>query len=595
MSNKCTFKSIFMPPENEEEFKVDKIVIPIIQRDYAQGRDNSNVNRIRARFLDALYTAIAGNNEITLDFVYGDIHKNVVTDENGDSYEYFVMTPLDGQQRLTTLFLLHWYASKKGEIPDEECEFLKKFSYETRYSARDFCKKLVDSFEYDYKDSVLSKDIINQWWFPLDWKKDPTISSMLVMLDAIDEKFNKVEDLWEKLDNIKFYFLVIEDMGLTDELYIKMNSRGKPLTLFEHFKAELEKELRNVNQKIAERILEKIDREWTDLLWLYRNSDNKNSSEIIIDDKFIRYIRFICDIIFYKEGKSPKEKNNDEFELIQTYFSKKENIETLEDFFDCWGNVVNIKEEYGTPRKFLESFMSNKHEKGKIVVKEIDIFEDCLCKYLDGTFPLSKSILLYAIIIYLKNFKEITLENFARRIRIVNNLIQNSENEISDRADNSRITCILEEVDKIILKGKIDDNIGPNFNKIQLEEEKEKISFIEKNPEKAEVLYELEDNELLYGQIGIIGVENIDYANRFESLFKCQWDKIDCALMSIGDYGQKKAEIFNMLLVILLAMLGKNSFIRVHQKRGLIIRKKFLLSCLKKVKLFLMIVFCKVL
>ena len=239
--------------------------------------------------------------------------------------------------------------------------------------------------------------------------------------------------------------------------------------------------------------------------------------------------------------------------------------------------------------------MSNKHEKGKIVVKEIDIFEDCLCKYLDGTFPLSKSILLYAIIIYLKNFKEITLEDFARRIRIVNNLIQNSENEISDRADNSRITCILEEVDKIILKGKIDDNIGPNFNKIQLEEEKEKISFIEKNPEKAEVLYELEDNELLYGQIGIIGVENIDYANRFESLFKCQWDKIDCALMSIGDYGQKKAEIFNMLLVILLAMLGKNSFIRVHQKRGLIIRKKFLLSCLKKVKLFLMIVFCKVL
>lgn len=258
-----------MPPENEEEFKVDKIVIPIIQRDYAQGRDNSNVNRIRARFLDALYTAIAGNNEITLDFVYGDIHKNVVTDENGDSYEYFVMTPLDGQQRLTTLFLLHWYASKKGEIPDEECEFLKKFSYETRYSARDFCKKLVDfmpSFEYDYKNSVLSKDIINQCWFPLDWKKDPTISSMLVMLDAIDEKFNKVEELWGKLDNIKFYFLTIENMGLTDELYIKMNSRGKPLTLFEHFKAELEKELRKVNQKIAERIVEKIDREWTDLL-----------------------------------------------------------------------------------------------------------------------------------------------------------------------------------------------------------------------------------------------------------------------------------------------------------------------------------------
>ena len=99
---------------------------------------------------------------ITLDFIYGNI------DDKG------IMTPLDGQQRLTTLFLLHWYAARKQNIPVEDMEFLKRFSYETRYSARYFCLELID-YTPTFAD-VLSKEIINQAWFPLDWKKDSRIS-----------------------------------------------------------------------------------------------------------------------------------------------------------------------------------------------------------------------------------------------------------------------------------------------------------------------------------------------------------------------------------------------------------------------------------
>ena len=44
-------------------------------------------------------------------------------------------------------------------------------------------------------------------------------------------------------------------MGLTDELYIKMNSRGKPLTQFEHFKAELERKIRRIDENLANRIM----------------------------------------------------------------------------------------------------------------------------------------------------------------------------------------------------------------------------------------------------------------------------------------------------------------------------------------------------
>lgn len=75
---------------------------------------------------------------------------------------------------------------------------------------------------------------------------------------------------------------------------------------------------------------------------------------------------------------------------------------------------------------------------------------------------------------------------------------------------------------------------------IQLAEEALKIAWVENNPHKAEALFELEDHDLLQGQISIIGLEHPDYFLRFQSLFSCKWDLIDCALMSIGNYGQRE-------------------------------------------------------
>ena len=51
-------------------------------------------------------------------------------------------------------------------------------------------------------------------------------------------------------------------------------------------------------------------------------------------------------------------------------------------------------------------------------------------------------------------------------------------------------------------------------------------------------MFELEDHYLLHGQISIVGLENLAYTKRFESLFKCNLDRVDCAMMATGDYGQ---------------------------------------------------------
>lgn len=512
--------------------QLQKIIIPIIQRDYAQGRDNSDVERVRKRFIEALYKAVT-EKPITLDFIYGDI------DEEGN------MTPLDGQQRLTTLFLLHWYAAKKGNISKDHYDFLEKFSYETRYSARSFCHELVN-YNPEFKEDSLSKEIIDQAWFPLDWKNDPTISSMLVMLDEIHNWFKDVTGLWSKLKEgcITFYFLPIKDMGLTDELYIKMNSRGKPLTLFEHFKAELEREIRNIDEELAGEIMRKIDIDWTDLLWKYRNSNTGSLDDNIIDDEFLRYFKFICDVIYYRKENPTGNRGKDVFELLDLYSSSKsedaeENIKTLERFFDCWLNIRG----YSDPQDFLSSFMANTHEDGKILVKfgsDLNIFKDCLHTYSErAKFPLNRFVLLYAITTYLQNLDKVTESDFKRRIRIVNNLIQNSRDEISDRQDRNRMPAILKQTEAIILTGVTNDDIDePSFNAHQILEEKEKIKYLESNPNMASVMFELEDHDLLKGQISIVGIENLHYTKRFKSLFECDKEKVDCAMMARGNYGQ---------------------------------------------------------
>ena len=528
----CSFDELF---HLNNENKIKQIAIPIIQRDYAQGRKNDEIRRIRDRFLTSLLNAVNGEG-ICLDFIYGDI------DKEGK------LTPLDGQQRLTTLFLLYWYSAKKGEIDYSEYDFLCNFTYETRYSSRDFCHELI-SFDPDFNlESSLSDQIINQSWFPLDWKNDPTISSMLVMIDEIDKYFKDITDLWKKLTvdkKIKFYFLPIKNMGLTDELYIKMNSRGKSLTSFEHFKAEFERQIENIDKTKAKEIETKIDLNWTDFLWKFRSNDG------LTDTLFLNYFKYICDVICYEEKHSPQNRSYDDFDLISEYFgesnpNRKQHLDFLERVFDCWNQFGdNLKEN------LFDKFISTKSEnnKAKLVnVNNTDLLKDCLDNFYDSyserrsrSFTFAKFILLYAFIQYALNRASITDAQMSERIRIVNNLISNSGDEMNDsenRDGGNRIPSILEQTKSIIVNGVILDNISANYNSTQLGEEKKKLAWRETHVNQIFSLNKLEDHDLLNGQISVVGLENDGLFDRFTELFKCDKDKISCALLTFGDYSR---------------------------------------------------------
>lgn len=84
----------------ESFIKEYNIEIPAIQRDYVQGRGFTIEEQDkRDSFVDKLIKHISEEDiePCHLEFIYG---------AESEKSESFI--PLDGQQRLTTLFLLHW-------------------------------------------------------------------------------------------------------------------------------------------------------------------------------------------------------------------------------------------------------------------------------------------------------------------------------------------------------------------------------------------------------------------------------------------------------------------------------------------------------
>lgn len=308
------------------------VVVPKIQRDYAQGRNNDRVGEIRTNFIDALLGYLSdGKYCHDLDFIYGSTPTGLTY--LGD------FIPLDGQQRLTTLFLLHWYlAAVNGKQEDFKSLMIQqsekgetcRFTYQTRESSSLFCEGLVGCELMPKMDGNLSVLIRKTYWFFSSWNQDTSVSGMLRMLDTIDRKMafhkNEIALFYERLfgtatDNsgkrlfaITFQKLDIGDFHLTDDLYIKMNSRGVPLTGFEIFKSKIEQ---MINQKdffpegsdksfevvesgkkqIKKLSLPKyfsyqMDRSWADLFWDYTEENTENGTRIF-DKQMMRFIRFI--------------------------------------------------------------------------------------------------------------------------------------------------------------------------------------------------------------------------------------------------------------------------------------------------------------
>ena len=477
-----------------------KISIPIIQRDYAQGRLNDKATDIRNKFLDEIFNRLDNNENLFLDFVYGSIED-----------DKFI--PIDGQQRLTTLFLLHLYFAKKE---NKECKYLKGFTYETRSSSIEFCEKLVVE-DLDFTKDKISPDIKDSSWFMPFWENDPTVKSMLEMLDAIHDKF-KNSNFYDRLENIQFSFLELKEFGLTDDLYIKMNARGKPLSEFENFKAEFEKEL-------SQEIKAKLDNAWLDLFWGLKDSDNLSS----VDKRYMAFFNRVASnfyVLNIKDTKEAKDFDFDEFDILDTlefFSSNKNNVNNVIKILDELCEVPNCE--------LLKNFT--------------DTSKDITYETRANFFALSAFLINFGAQKlggdFYKEYERIT-SNVARDFNIdsISNLKQAFEfiNEISEKCKNEKIFELLEG---------FDDKQPESFKTIGFYkwQEKKKLKLMQSDTRWIDAINEAEKHWYLGSNLTFLidfaenDVEKFkEYYKKFDEIFKEDRENFffQRALLTKGDY-----------------------------------------------------------
>lgn len=379
-------------------FRIQKIVIPEIQRDYVQGLEEYT-NQLN-NFLDVLFKALSSEDKCSLDFIYGNI-------ENG------VFEPIDGQQRITTLALLYYYIEN---ICNENINnnIFNKIVYKTKNTATDFCRLLSKEYFIKYlhenkKNEIISiiKDYKEYYDF---YDYDLTIESMINTLNSIHIKYEKLSDKSNlSFDNISFQIFPMKNFKLSDDLYIKMNGRGKQLSSFDNFKADyfkwLEENINIIDELIPnitessednnkdkeeykekerkkhklETLKRKFDTDYIDIFWDYALKNSEDTDETPDPEKlFFRFInRFVVGKILSIINNDENAKNKEYKQYINQFLSCNQKFKDFTS--DKQNNLID---------KFIEEvdtyFFTNKGSKtedNSIEYFNFDFYGFILSKY----------------------------------------------------------------------------------------------------------------------------------------------------------------------------------------------------------------------
>ncbi|WP_457635755.1 DUF262 domain-containing protein [Persephonella sp.] len=524
--------------------KEHKIEIPELQRDYAQGREKEKYKA--ETFLDYLLDGIENNIEKNLDFIYGDLEEDI-------------FIPIDGQQRLTTLFLIYFYLSlKNGEYKEE----LKNFSYKLRPSSKDFFESITkrDNFEKlknKIKEKSIKEAITNSNWFFKSWLFDPTVKSVLNMLELIEEKIKDKELDTRGIENIKFQFLPLKNFSLTDEIYVKMNARGKPLTPFENFKAELEA---NFFKKDLE-LQKKFDNAYLDIFWTIVKDILE--TPILADKLFYRFLYnlFLSYYLLLNKKRLKKRLEEKDFNLNEfikenpylrfcndkgKFCINEEYKEFFQDYIVKFLDKIiygNIKTDENFRKFFKEILLKEPTgEKKGLLEEELTIL----------TFPERAKFFAYFLYI-------VRGENDKHFLRVLNNLINNTRIEETDQIINAleNIFNFFENVkEKETLKyiTEKETNFIKFFRNEQIKEEVRKAKLLLEDNTWEEAIIEAERHWYLEGKIDFLldfsqkdkGKENIETFKKYYCKFNALWkfaqestenqQKIYASLLTIGDY-----------------------------------------------------------
>lgn len=412
---------------------IERIEIPIIQRDYAQGRKERNIKIKRELFLDEIFSVIfdSENKDLKLYYIYGKV--------DGTTF-----IPIDGQQRLTTLYLLAYYLSSR-----ENCfkNFLNlpELTYRTRFSAKNFTAELRKN-PLDYTNDSAQKPsekIKQSSWFFSEYESDPTVIAILTMLDSIHNKYEAIKEskkscllgcLFGNLKRIKFEVFSLDGKIFTDDLYIKMNARGRALSNFDNFNSMIDE---IESSKENEEKFSKESKDWENTFFEFYGGENDlNGADNIGSRALSELIRIILTTEYILKLR-PKDKDEVLRSLLNSNDAKNKYDEIPPSEYRKWLSLDKNLGIIDYLKKSLDVLSKNVRSENKE-------------KILEGGLPqfgelknskYKQKIILFAKIAFKVKLKEnnINDENdrlFKDWLRVINNLIKNTTVDDSDSFKN---------------------------------------------------------------------------------------------------------------------------------------------------------------
>ena len=482
------------------------------------------MNRKGENFIRVLFNALREEKGLHMDIIYGSIETR-----DADHPEKKTFIPLDGQQRLTTLWLLHWYLSQWEDRSDEEiASLLQRFTYATRSTARDFCQRLCSLRLTRDELANPSEYFSERMWFTSKYSYDPTIQAMLHMLNAIAKEQHKQSVSFDLLESLQFRSFDIGAYELTDELYIKMNRRGKQLESIENLKADFVGYLKKIGHDFSkpDSYDRKFDHEWADMAWGRRKNEDLKNEDLENKDFDIRYLR-LFNRYFYnlwiidnppgeKEKKStPKYLNLHFTGTDYRGFEAYEAILSAEDGrLGCMVRFFNfLASDRGI--QYSNDLRNPWRDKNKE--------QDPVYPYLLDVERLSMldRIALYALMLYIDNASDEDLqspEHYQAWMRIVWNLI--ADPKLRSYQAQRRYMLLLAQlapystaIESFLISTDL-EKIGISSTgdeKARLKLEQDKLRYIERYPNRREALHRAERIPCLQGQVGfLLGIEGDD-------------------------------------------------------------------------------------
>lgn len=279
-----------------------QIIIPDLQRDYCWGssknkKASGETGELVSDFIDNLFTQyeLKDKAALNLGLIYG---YEVPADH---------IQLCDGQQRLTTLFLLlgmvNKYTGKFRQylISDFEYKHDDKepyLKYAIRESSLYFLSDIVCQFFISNSNKV--EDIKDADWYFADYSLDPSIISMIDALDIIEKKLDGKATEWLTdfgdwlVNKLTFLYFDMETRKNGEETFVIINTTGEPLSATQNLKplvlkADINKEIDNAAEK-----WEEIET-W---FWQKRIVENGNDTA---DAGFAEFLRWITIIHAHKD------------------------------------------------------------------------------------------------------------------------------------------------------------------------------------------------------------------------------------------------------------------------------------------------------